>query len=77
MKYNTVNEVYQAKSNGITDPEIDNILAGVYAYGKEKVDELLQQARQNETTLVFYYATPEDELMDALSYKFEDTKPNP
>ncbi len=53
------------------EEEFQNIMAGAYAYGHDRVDELLAKAAKLEKCLVFYYKNEEDIECDILSYKFE------
>lgn len=75
-RYKDMNEVSAALAGGETNEELDNLMAGVYAYGRERVNELLAQARQDETKLVFFYASDDDMEADILSFKFVDESNN-
>lgn len=72
MKFKSIKDVGEAMNKGIVDPDIDEMMAGVYAYGMDMVDELIKEANDQGKRLRFFYATPEDENMDLLSYKMED-----
>jgi hypothetical protein len=46
-------------------------MAGMYAFGHARVDELLATTSKRKKCLVFYYKTEYDLDCDILSYRFE------
>lgn len=70
MKYTSLQEALKAGSEGARDEELENIMAGVYAFGREETDRLIKEAAKRNKKLVFYYASELDLESDVLSYKF-------
>lgn len=70
MKYKSLQEAIKAGCEGARNKELENIMAGLYAYGRDETDRLVKEAVKQNKKLVFYYASDDDLLCDVLSYKF-------
>lgn len=69
--FESIAKSFESNENPDRKEEFLNIMAGAYAYGHDRVDELLERAAKRGKCLVFYYETEEDLRNDVLSYKFE------